>query len=109
MVLLERAKPLLLRSREIDSGNWVQLRECGQCGQLWIVDEPDMRESGFAIKAPDRTSWKSFDTTVVRKEYLAKSRGGPSSSSCIWANCGKPALCGVVLCVDHLYETGARA
>lgn len=93
---------------ELSVGNWVKLFRCEECNQLWRIDEWDKYQTQFAAKVPDIETWESYDTTQFQKQLLLQSRGGLSNSICNWACCEKPAVKGVVFCVDHLFESGAR-
>lgn len=95
---------------EVEQGDWVYLRRCAQCGQLWAVDEWDKGQVQFATKIPAdaKSNWQ-VPNVEAQKRFLAKSRGGFSASEiCAWARCGKPCVVGSAYCIDHLYQTGAR-
>lgn len=94
---------------EIEVGDWARLMQCRACGALWCVAEWDKYQTQLATKiAPaKRSSWQVANTKA-QKEFLVKNRGGLSAQPCMWAHCDKPRVVGVALCVDHLYETGAR-
>lgn len=92
----------------IERDGWLQLHQCGDCGQLWTVDVPDYPHSEYAVKIPSRDGWQSFDTAPARKQLLLRTRGGTTDEHCIWAGCEQPRVRGVVYCLDHLYANGAR-
>lgn len=93
---------------ELETGDWVRLVRCRECGQLWWLDEWDKYQRQFAIKIPQRNGWRDFDTTPLRQEFLVRSRGGLTNERCIWAGCDGRRVRGVVYCADHLFKTGAR-
>ena len=88
--------------------NWIKLMQCPSCKQYLRVDEWDKYQTQFAIKLDKREGWENIDTVPLQKEFLQQSRGGTTQEECMWANCSKNRVKGVVYCVDHLYETGAR-
>jgi hypothetical protein len=96
------------RFDELEIGDWVRLVRCPSCAQLWSVDEFDKYQRQFAIKIPRQVDWREFDTTPFRRQYLVHSRGGLTAERCIWHNCERCRVKGVVYCADHLYQTGAR-
>jgi hypothetical protein len=103
------AHPELMGHLEkLETGNWIHLYRCRECGQNWRVNERDKYQVQFAVKIADVTRWKEFDSTSLQKQYLLETHGGLTEEVCIWAGCGQNRLKGVVYCVDHLYATGAR-
>ena len=90
------------------AGNWVKLYRCTDCEQLWRIDIWDRLQTQFAAKISNIQTWEERDIEPEVKQLLFQSRGGLSGAICIWAGCGKPAIQGVVICIDHLYQTGAR-
>lgn len=90
------------------SGTWTHLKECPECKQLWRVDVPDKYQTQFALKVASPEGWEDIDTTAMVKELLLKTRGGTTNEVCIWSGCDGSRVKGVVYCIDHLYETGAR-
>lgn len=94
---------------EVEVGNWVCLKECNTCGQLWAVAEWDKYQAQLATKVSiaNRSTWQNANIEAG-KEFLIQSRGGLTSQVCAHARCIKPCVSGVAYCVDHLYETGAR-
>ena len=91
-----------------DKSDWAYLMECPICAQLWRIDTPDKYQTQFAVKLAVADDWASVDTVGLQKEYLLQSRGGTTDDTCIWAECNGKRVRGVVYCIDHLYETGAR-
>lgn len=92
----------------LEVGDWVKLMRCPMCGQLWRVDEWDKYQTSYAAKISSQADWREVDLTRQVKELMVQNRGGLESFKCI-KNCEKSAVKGSVYCVDHLYETGARA
>jgi hypothetical protein len=93
---------------KLETGNWVRLCRCRECGQHWRVNEWDKYQVQFAVKITDVPQWKEFDSTPLQKRYLLEKRGGVTDEIYNWAGCGQHRVKGVAYCVDHLYETGAR-
>jgi len=91
----------------IATGNWLKLCRCQSCDQLWSVDEWDKGQIAFARKLSSTENWERVDVEA-QKRYLLRSRGIQNGVACIQAGCHKPALNGVVFCVDHLYGMGWR-
>jgi len=106
--LEEGPKDFVNSLSEVDQGSWVTLFRCPICGQYWRVNEWDKYQTQFAIKLDSDSNWEDLDATQLEKGYLLKSRGGTTQDECIWAKCQNKQVKGVMYCVDHLYETGAR-
>jgi hypothetical protein len=94
---------------EVEIGNWIRLKRCITCSQLWAVAEWHKYQIQLATKIAitNRSTWQEANIEA-EKEYLIKSRGGLTSKKCSHSSCIKPCVAGVAYCVDHLYETGAR-
>ena len=100
-------RPFILKP--IDEKNWRELFRCRVCGTYWRIDTGDKYQERFAWKIGEfREDWADMNFVDEEKRLLVEHRGGVSDEACIWAGCGKPRVKGVVFCVDHLYETGAR-
>lgn len=93
---------------EITTWNWAKLVKCRECGQYWSIDEWDKYQERGIIKILDPETWEALDSTEIRKRLLLKSRGGTENEKCIWAGCEGKQVKGVVLCIEHLFATGAR-
>jgi hypothetical protein len=93
---------------EIDIGDWIRLYECPKCTTLWAIDEWDKYTWQIVFRILNRKNWESEITTEKRKQLLFNSRGGLTSEECIYMGCDKKRVKGVVYCIDHLYDTGAR-
>lgn len=93
----------------LEFGDWVKLMRCPECGQLWKVDEWDKYQTLYALKVPSNEGWKKIDSTPLIKERMVRNRGGLESSKCMWDQCSLNAVKGSAYCVNHLYDTGARA
>jgi hypothetical protein len=94
-------------SRE-ETGNWIWLGSCPECGTLWAVDEWDKYQPQVVMRVEDRANWEGTGAAGKRKRLLLTSRGGLTDKECIRAGCHQKAVKGVVYCLDHLWETGAR-
>jgi len=91
-----------------DTGNWTWLGTCPRCGALWAVDEHDKYQHQAVTRVTSREGCDATDTTELRKQLLLESRGGTTDAECIWVGCHGKAVAGVVYCLEHLWETGAR-
>lgn len=94
--------------KKLDEENRIKLLECPQCGTLWVADEWDKYSWQVASRIEHRDEWPTPIPDEKRKQLLLSSRGGTTDQRCIWKNCEKSRVKGVVYCIDHLYETGAR-
>ncbi len=92
----------------LDGKDWVNLYECPECGTLWAIDAWDKYRVRFAMRLGSREAWPTIIPVEEQKELLLASRGGTTDEMCIWEDCGKHRVKGVVYCIDHLYEAGAR-
>jgi hypothetical protein len=95
-------------SEEIATGEWVKLFKCRRCGQYWSIDEWDKYQERIITKISDPKNWETLESIGLRKTLLLQSRGGITDQECIWTGCNGKRVKGVVLCIDHLYATGAR-
>lgn len=97
-----------LEEKEVSLEQWKSLYECKICGQLWVIDVWEKYNPGIALKIKNPNGWDNLDVIPFEKELLLKSRGGTTDEKCIMKNCSNHRVNGVVYCLDHLYETGAR-
>jgi len=94
---------------EIATGSWKTLRLCSVCNAAFAVDVWDKLQEQVVVRIADRTQWEErADSVPVRKSLLLQSRGGLEGGTCICLGCSNPRVRGVVYCLDHLWETGAR-
>lgn len=91
-----------------ETGDWIWLGSCPVCGALWAVDEWDKYQDQVVTRVRHRAEWETRDATEMRKQLLLKSRGGLTEGLCIWAGCKGKTVKGVVYCLEHLWQTGAR-
>ena len=86
-----------------------ELLRCAECGAYWRIDLPTQASERFAWRLPEyREDWELVSFEEQEKEMLLASRGGATAETCIWAECDKPRVRGLVYCIDHLYRMGAR-
>lgn len=95
--------------RCLETGDWVKLLQCPECGQLWRTDEWDKYQTLYALKLRSPEGWESTDLESLIKERMVENHGGGATSPCLARDCKRFALKGRAYCVDHFYETGARA
>ncbi len=95
---------------EVDyySEEWMNIFKNKETGQLWAIDIYDKYQPQIAVKIDSLEQLKNINFKDIRKNLLFKSRGGCDESTCIMKGCNKKRVKGVVYCIDHLYETGAR-
>ncbi|WP_182164237.1 metal-binding protein [Rugamonas brunnea] len=95
--------------RCVDTGDWIKLLQCPECGQLWRVDAWDKYQTLYASKLSTPEGWKLTDMVSLIKKRMVENHGGADTSPCLAKGCKHFALKGRAYCVDHFYETGARA
>lgn len=95
--------------RCLERGDWVKLLQCSCCGQLWRTDEWDKYQTLYACKLSSPDDWKSTHMEPLIKERILENHRGLDTSTCLAKDCEQHALKGRAYCVDHFYETGARA
>jgi hypothetical protein len=112
---VEKHPDLLQTLQKLEVGNWVELYRCKNCGQHWRIHAWDKYQTQFGVKINDPIHWQEFDETPLREKYdielkklLIESRGGLTTEKCIWQGCNNFRVKGVVYCIDHLFQTGAR-
>lgn len=93
----------------LENGDWVKLLQCPDCSQLWRTDGYDKYQTMYAYKLSVREGWKSTDMKSLIKERILENHGGVETSHCLAKDCKQAALKGRAYCVEHYYETGARA
>ena len=96
------------RLKHLETGDWIRLVECPDCGTLWAVDEWDKYVHQAVARVTARKGWQDALSEKTRKDLLRRSRGGEENEECMWAGCHKPRIKGVVYCLDHLFQSGAR-
>ena len=91
------------------TGNWKKLYRCPECGHQFSVDVWDKYHHQVVVRIADSGRWEQeADSEDLRKALLLKSRGVVEEEPCVWAGCEKRRIRGVVYCLDHLWNTGAR-
>jgi len=95
--------------RCLETGEWVKLLQCSECGQFWRTDEWDKYQALYAVKLSLPEGWKSTDMESLIKKRIVENHGGLDISLCLAKDCKQLVLKGKAYCVDHYYQTGARA
>ncbi|MDX9677568.1 hypothetical protein ACIOVC_01665 [Pseudomonas neuropathica] len=95
--------------RCLATGDWIKLLQCAGCGQLWRADEWDKYQTLYARKLDSPEGWESAEMETLIKLRMVENHGGLDTSACLAKDCQQPVLKGRAYCVDHFYETGARA
>jgi len=93
--------------REIDRTGWFRLHRCPRCGVLWCVEGPVYKDIQFAVRVDDAEDFERAAEARL-KLYLLESRGGLDPGACSFQGCSLPRVRDMMLCVDHLFESGAR-
>lgn len=93
---------------EDNAQNWMRLCSCPKCGALWAIDEWDKYQDQVVTRVKDGSNWATDQSTMARKQLLLQSRGDTTDETCIWSGCSGKRVKGVVYCLEHLWNTGAR-
>ncbi len=94
---------------DVAAGNWKTLQRCTVCEALFAVDAYDKFHERVVVRIAEPSTWEAqSDSIAVRESLLLQSRGGLAGGDCICRGCAKPRVQGVVYCLEHLWETGAR-
>ncbi len=101
-------KKLLGNLAEVAIGDWIKLFKCKVCDQHWSIDEYDKFVHRVAVKISDVDNWEENDSEGLRKQLLLEARGGTQGEVCQWSGCKNQRVKDMAICIDHLWETGAR-
>jgi len=94
---------------ELATGSWKTLRRCPVCASAFAVDAWDKLQDQVVVRVSERSDWEArADAVPLRKSLLLQSRGGLENGTCIHRGCSACRVRGVLYCLDHLWETGAR-
>jgi len=94
---------------EVAVGNWKTLRRCPACLATFAIDDWDRLQDQVVVRVSALSDWEAqADSAAVRKQLLFQSRGGAADGDCICLGCSGTRVRGVVYCLEHLWETGAR-
>jgi hypothetical protein len=93
----------------LEISNWVKLMQCPACGQYWRADEWDKYQTLYALKLDSPSNWQEVDVEPLIKERMLQNHGGLDATTCLAKDCKLHALNGRAYCVNHFYDTGARA
>ncbi|MDP4269897.1 MAG: hypothetical protein Q8909_07200 [Bacteroidota bacterium] len=93
----------------INDTEWYQLYQHKIDKTIWRLDKWDKHQVQFFVRLSSIDNWTDFDDTELRIELLQKTRGTDMSRKCIWRECIRPSLNGLVYCEIHAYkEMGIR-
>lgn len=87
----------------IDDKNWYQLYQHKIDKAFWRLDKWDKYQEQIFVRLDTSDDWIDFDDKELRIKLLLKTRG-VSDKKCIWKDCNKSALQGLVYCERHAYE-----
>ncbi len=87
---------------------WVELYINTKTKRLWAIDMYDKYQYQIAVNVDNIENWLKYDHEEINKKLIIKFRGGEGKEKCIWENCSKKRINGVVYCIDHLYGMGIR-
>jgi hypothetical protein len=91
----------------VEQGEWMYLYRCPRCRVLYCVEAPVGRGEQFVVRVDDAEGFVEAATQRA-KLHLLESRGGQGDGECTAEGCRRTRVRGVMLCIDHLHETGAR-
>lgn len=87
----------------IEKREWFHLYQHRTDRSYWRLDEWDKYNQQCFVRLSTIENWESFDDKELRIALL-KSTIGVSDKACIWLNCTRSALHGIVYCEKHAYE-----
>ena len=87
----------------IDDKDWYQLYQYKIDKTYWRLDKWDKYQEQFFVRLGSPDHWIEFNAKELRIELLLKTRG-ITSNKCIWKDCGRLSLKGLVYCERHAYE-----
>ena len=87
----------------IDDKSWYQLYQHKIDKAFWRLDKSDKYQEQFFVSLETSDKWIDFDNKELCIELLFKTRG-LTDKKCIWKDCDKSALQGLVYCERHAYE-----
>jgi len=87
----------------IDDKGWYQLYQYKTDKTFWRLDKWDKYQEQFFVRLDTSDNWIEFDSKEFCIDLLRKSRG-ISDKKCIWKDCKKSSLQGLVFCERHAYE-----
>jgi len=93
----------------IDDKGWYQLYQYKKDKTFWRLDKWDKYQEQIFVRLISNGNWTEYDDTELRIKLLQTSKGNDSSRKCIWIDCDRPTLNGLVFCERHAYlEMGIR-
>jgi len=87
----------------IDDKNWYQLYQNKIDKTFWRLEKWDKNQEQIFVRLDTSDNWIEFDDKEFRIILLLKSRG-ISDKKCIWKDCNKSSIQGLVYCERHAYE-----
>jgi hypothetical protein len=87
----------------IDDKNWYQLYQHKIDKTFWRLDKLDKYQEQLFVRLGTSDNWIDFDDKELRIELLLRTRG-LTNNKCIWQDCSKFSLQGLVYCERHAYE-----
>jgi hypothetical protein len=69
----------------------------------WRLDQYDKLQQQCFVKLDSLESWAEFDDKELRIELLKNTRG-LGRGKCMWSQCKRSSLQGLVYCERHAYE-----
>ena len=89
----------------VDDKSWYLLYQNKIDKTFWRLDKYEKLVEQFFIRLNSNVDWTEFDDSKIRINFLLKTRG-TTDKKCIWKDCNKNALIGLVYCENHAYEMG---
>jgi hypothetical protein len=87
----------------IDDKSWYQLYQHKIDKTFWRLDKWDKYQKQIFVQIDKPDNWIEFDDKELRIELLLKTRG-LTCNKCIWKDCDRLSLQGLVYCERHAYE-----
>lgn len=92
----------------IDQKDWHKLYQNLSDNSFWRLDIWDKYQEQFFVKLESSEKWFEYNDQELRIEWLKNSRG-TTNKTCIWKDCNKYSLKGILFCEFHAYtEIGLR-
>lgn len=87
----------------IDQSPWYELYQHKVDKRYWRLDKPDKYQVQFFVQLEKLNDWVNYDSHELQIDLLLKTRGN-STTKCIWTECDKISLQGLVFCEVHAYK-----
>lgn len=86
----------------IDQKDWYKLYKNLSDNSFWRLDVWDKYQEQFFIRLETSLNWFEFNDHELKIKWLKNSRG-ITNKTCIWKDCNKYSLKGILNCEFHAY------